>query len=52
MATLIALIIAVIIFFMLLPVFGRGAIERLVMVLIIVTILFMVSRYILETYVF
>lgn len=52
MATIIALIIAAILFFILLPVFGRGAIERIIIQIIITAVVFMLARYLLGTYVF
>lgn len=52
MVTLIALIIAVITFLILMPILGRGAIEGLIIQLIITVVVFMLSRYLLGTYVF
>lgn len=52
MATIAALVIAVITFFVLLPVLGRGAIERLIIQLIITIVVFILARYLLGIYVF
>ena len=52
MVTIIALIIAAVTFFILLPILGRGAIEGLIIQLIITVIVFILSKYLLGTYVF
>ena len=52
MVTIIALIIAMITFFILMPILGRGAVEGIIIQLIITVVMFMLSRYLLGTYVF
>ena len=52
MVTIIALIISVITFFIFMPILGRGAVEGIIIQLIIAIVMFMLSRYLLGTYVF